>query len=94
MRSRRVSEVEQMEEGRMCDLGAWDGEGDAAESGGNILKQFRRNLNNYERTYHHHKHSQIIQLTAAKADKENHARIVFPALPAPTKKQSDYSHFL
>ena len=78
----------------LCDLGAWEGEGEAAESGGNILKQFRRNLNNYERTYHGHKHSQLVQLPAARADKENHARIIFPALPLLPKKQADYSHFL
>lgn len=94
MRSRKVSEADRLEEGMLCDLGAWDGEGEAAESGGNILKHFRRNLNNYERTYHDHKHSQIIQLPSARADKENHARIIFPALPLPPKKQSDYSNFL
>ena len=78
----------------LCDLGAWAGEGEAAESGGNILKQFRRNLNNYERTYHDHKHSQLLQQPRPRADKENQARILFPALPLQPKKQTDYAQFL
>lgn len=94
MRSRKSQEEDKQDEGMLCGLGAWESEGETAESGGNILKQLRRNLKNYERTYHDQKHSQLIQQSRFKADKENEARIIFPALPLQPKKQIDYSQFL